>query len=70
MDPDTRLYSVPEGHKHELMTNTGIAPLAKVVGIRSDKVKECFAKDGPWGLYNAFQDISGICLLKFVVNGA
>ena len=52
-DPDTRQYTVPEGHKEALLTSAAMAPITTCMGIRTEKVKACFAKDGPWGMQTA-----------------
>ena len=57
-DPDTRQYTVPEGHKEALLTSAGFAPITKYMGMRAKKVKACFVKDGPWGrCTNVIDDI-------------
>jgi hypothetical protein len=48
-DRDSNLYTVPEDYKQTIMSNMGFAPILFTLGKRSDKVKECFKKDGPYG---------------------
>lgn len=53
-DRDSNLYTVPEDYKQTIMSNMGFAPILFTLGKRSDKVKECFKKDGPYGI--SYQD--------------
>ena len=48
-DPDTRMYTVPEGHKLALVNNTAFAPVIVNLGNRVKLLKSCFQKEGPWG---------------------
>ena len=49
LDKDSRCYTVPETHKPALSNNIAYSPVAVVMGKRTDLLKKCFKKDGPWG---------------------
>ncbi|XP_052282749.1 S-adenosylmethionine-dependent methyltransferase Rv2258c-like isoform X2 [Dreissena polymorpha] len=46
---ETRLYTVPEEHKPALRMSTGFAPIIFNFGVRAERLKQCFQKDGPFG---------------------
>ena len=52
-DRDSNLYTVPEEYKETIMSYMGFAPILFTLGKRSDKVKESFKKDGPYGNYRS-----------------
>ena len=49
LDKDSRCYTVPETHKPALANNIAFSPVAVMMGKRTDLLKKCFQKDGPWG---------------------
>ncbi|XP_052796210.1 S-adenosylmethionine-dependent methyltransferase Rv2258c-like [Mya arenaria] len=49
-DRDSRLYTVPEGHKPALLKNTGFGPVIITLSARADRIKKCFQEDGPYGI--------------------
>ena len=48
-DRASSLYTIPESHKEELKVSAPFAPVLAVMGKRTDLVKKCFRKDGPYG---------------------
>ncbi|XP_045204432.2 S-adenosylmethionine-dependent methyltransferase Rv2258c-like [Mercenaria mercenaria] len=56
---ETNLYTVPEEFRETIMTQMGFAPILFTLGKRSDKVKECFKKDGPYGISYQDEEASG-----------
>ena len=57
-DRTSSLYTMPQSHKEELKVHALFAPILTVMGKRTDLVKNCFRKEGPYGrfptkLYNA-----------------
>lgn len=49
-DRQTNMYTVPERHKPTLSLSTGFAGIVFQFGKRADRLKQCFAKDGPYGI--------------------
>ncbi|XP_052792883.1 S-adenosylmethionine-dependent methyltransferase Rv2258c-like [Mya arenaria] len=49
-DRDSRLYTVPDGHKPALLRDTGLAPVLFALAARADLIKKCFQEDGPYGV--------------------
>ncbi|WAQ99295.1 Y2258-like protein [Mya arenaria] len=47
-DRDSRLYTVPEGHKPALLKDTAYAPMITTLSARADRIKKCFQEDGPF----------------------
>ena len=49
-DRGTNLYTMPESHKDVLKVKSSLAPGFPVFARRTELVKQCFHKDGPYGM--------------------
>ena len=54
-DRQTNLYTMPRDHQEVLKIQSAVAPMFPLYASRSELVKKCFRKDGPYGnVFNLF----------------
>ena len=49
-DRETNLYTMPRDHQEVLKIQSAFAPAFPMFASKSELVKKCFRKDGPYGI--------------------
>ena len=50
-DRETNLYTMPRDHQEVLKTQAAFSSVIPVFAARTKLLKNCFRKDGPYGIY-------------------